>query len=31
MQSIARERGVRLAAAHPIELLDASIAGRSPL
>ncbi|HYZ15376.1 MAG TPA: (Fe-S)-binding protein, partial [Candidatus Acidoferrum sp.] len=29
MQSIARERGIRLAAAHPIELLDASIAGRS--
>jgi glycolate oxidase iron-sulfur subunit len=31
MQSIARERGIALAAAHPIELLDASIAGRSPL
>ncbi len=30
MQSIARERGETLRAAHPIELLDASIAGRQP-
>jgi len=29
MQSILRERGVALCAAHPVELLDASIAGRS--
>ncbi len=29
MQSILRERGVTLRAAHPVELLDASIAGRS--
>ncbi len=31
MQSILRERGVTLRAAHPIELLDASINGRSTL
>ena len=30
IQSILRERGATLRAAHPIELLDASIAGRQP-